>query len=77
MVAEKIRKKVSETPFQIASDELTVTVSIGTNSTVPVHSEDRSAMFDQADEALYTAKNRGRNQVASYHQDQQADHSTS
>lgn len=77
MVAEKIRKKVSETPFQIASDELTVTVSIGTNSIVPVHSEDRSAMFDQADEALYTAKNRGRNQVASYHQDQQTDHSTS
>jgi len=65
-VAEKIRQKVAETPFQIAAEQLQVTVSVGTNSLVPVTSENRNQMFDQADEALYKAKNQGRNQVAGY-----------
>ncbi|MFC3153068.1 7TM diverse intracellular signaling domain-containing protein [Litoribrevibacter euphylliae] len=65
-VAEKIRQKIADTPFQIATEQLQVTVSVGLNSLVPYSSEHRTKMFDHADEALYSAKDAGRNQVIAY-----------
>ncbi len=65
-VAEKIRQKIAQTPFQVASEQLEITVSIGTNTCIPSSSDEKKSMFDQADAALYQAKNQGRNQVVAH-----------
>ena len=41
-----------------------VTISAGISIRVPQHDEDPSVLIREADEALYTAKNQGRNQAA-------------
>lgn len=66
VVAEKIRQAVNSTPFQISSESIQVTVSVGTHTCVPSQPDTRDKMFAQADEALYEAKNSGRNQVVVY-----------
>ncbi len=64
-VAEKIRQRIAETPFQLANCMLQVTVSIGITTETPKAADKRKEMFDRADEALYVSKNNGRNQVNS------------
>lgn len=66
LVFERLRKVVSQHPFEYKSSSFKVTISIG------VAMYDRQAdqslvnLFEQADQALYQAKNSGGNQVVTY-----------
>lgn len=67
MIAERLRKKVETTRFEICSfsDEkntLSVTVSIGISQFSPDFIDHRQ-LYEQADGALYKAKQQGRNRV--------------
>jgi len=59
-VAEKLRGEIAETDFSLPER---VTVSVGVSEYHP--SEDLTAFFTRVDEAMYAAKQRGRNQVIS------------
>lgn len=66
-LAEKLRHRIKETNF-IPEDPLPITASFGVaTSGVEQSFEDA---FRQADEALYLAKNRGRNCVVAAHEDE-------
>ncbi len=58
---ERIRLAVAEKPFETPSGPLNVTLSAGITSLRPEHALTRA--IENADEALYEAKNSGRNQV--------------
>jgi diguanylate cyclase (GGDEF)-like protein len=64
-VAERIRRAVAERPFPCGSglDEVYVTVSIGLAS-FPADATGAEELLSAADEAVYKAKERGRNCVA-------------
>lgn len=63
LLAERLRVKVEEASFQGPKGELKVTISLGL-STIPDHqAETATEMIKLADEALYIAKDNGRNQV--------------
>lgn len=62
-IAERVRRKVENTPF-ILSDgvKINITISIGIAS-YPGKISDINLLKEKADEALYTAKQTGRNKV--------------
>lgn len=65
-VIERIFHTIQENTFHISADEsINVTVSIGVNL-VPYKSRTFSEAFKQADIALYNAKNKGRNAIELY-----------
>lgn len=66
VVAEKIRESVGAFEFADADGERgpRLTVSIGLAS-YPAHASDKEALLRQADDALYRAKNGGKNRVRS------------
>lgn len=65
VVAEKIRRTVEEHDFFDGVHHYRVTLSIGAATALPEHGDFRQNDFiDQADRALYEAKNRGRNRIA-------------
>lgn len=59
-LANRMRESLAQTPALTASGKVTVTISIGL---VVLHGDDATRSLSQADEALYTAKNTGRNRV--------------
>ena len=59
-VAEKIRKAVEQTEFP---GGLTVTISVGLSEVSP-DDADTGTLFERADQALYQAKNSGRNRTS-------------
>jgi len=62
-MAERLRRLIESNPIPIAGDmEVKVTVSIGVAS-FPVHGRETAQLFKKADEAMYRAKQQGRNQV--------------
>jgi diguanylate cyclase len=61
--AERIRVAVAEHDFSDASDKLEVTVSIGVAGTPGDDIAFPEELLQQADTALYRAKEKGRNQV--------------
>jgi two-component system cell cycle response regulator len=64
-VAERIRATVAETRFEgDRGSPIHLEISIGV-ATYPDHSEQRDALLDCADKAMYLAKSRGRNRVCS------------
>ena len=64
--ANKLREKVEETRVLYQEKHLpTVTISAGV-ACYPDDERDIQALLRQADEALYAAKDRGRNQVRIY-----------
>jgi two-component system, sensor histidine kinase LadS len=74
-VAERIRRRIAETPFRITDKNVQVTVSVGVTCMVPTSPKVESSLLQQADEALYQAKGAGRNRVvclASDNSDRQA-----
>lgn len=60
-IADRILETVSETVIQVNDKSLSVSVSIGLSCLVKGDTVD--ALFNRADQALYAAKNDGRNQV--------------
>lgn len=60
-VAEKIRSLVARTPFETSEGELDITLSIGAAVSRPQDTVDD--VIGRADEALYRAKDNGRNRV--------------
>lgn len=66
-VAEKLRKTVDEYVFDDGSTTYHVTISIGVASARPAEGDfSKNEFIGLADEALYDAKNGGRNRVAMY-----------
>lgn len=65
LVAQRLRQSIADKPFQVSTDDgvLAVTVSIGLADTSLASVSDRQSLLQAADEALYKAKNQGRNRV--------------
>lgn len=61
-IAERVRYRVASSPIKTRSAEVKMTVSLGLAELRP--DDDIDSLVKRADEALYKAKNRGRNQVA-------------
>lgn len=70
MVAEKLRQKMekSEMPYGTTQPGGRFTISIG-YSTYPVKAKEITELINQADKALYIAKEKGRNRVIGYGND--------
>ncbi|MBI3812317.1 MAG: diguanylate cyclase [Nitrospirae bacterium] len=65
-VAERIRKAIDESPFTTPSGHpLHLSVSIGIAS-FPTDANSRLALISAADQALFSAKNEGRNRIGCY-----------
>ncbi len=63
-VAERLREEVAETPFKLADGRsIDLTTSIGVATLADAEGTDPSALLRKADQALYAAKEAGRNQV--------------
>lgn len=63
MVFERIRKKIADNPLIIGDLSIPITVSIGYN---PMLGASLDKMIDNADKALYQAKESGRNKVVTF-----------
>jgi len=66
IVAERLRRIVSESPFRLKGKELCITSSFGVTSYQPVRQGEKVScdlLMEQADEFLYQAKREGRNAV--------------
>jgi diguanylate cyclase (GGDEF)-like protein len=61
-VAERLRRLVEAAPVAHEGQQIACTVSIGVASS-EARRHDMAALLDSADQALYEAKQRGRNQV--------------
>ncbi len=62
---DRLREKIAENIFEFNGQEVRVTVSGGVATTGTSWSGDPQSLFRQADQALYRAKNAGRNQIVS------------
>lgn len=67
-VAEKLRNAVEKSPFREGKEEYRVTASFGVSSLSPDSEETlgKADLIKRADEALYEAKDKGRNRVIAY-----------
>jgi len=66
-IMEAYRKKIESHVVVHDGKEMSVKVSIGISS-APKDTRDEKALFERADECLYIAKEKGRNQVITYFQ---------
>ena len=63
LVAERLRKTISDTPFQVRRNLIiNITGSFGI-AAYPEHSSDPEVLIDLSDKAMYMAKKKGRNGV--------------
>lgn len=69
-LAESIREKAQNHRYSDGRTEISVTCSIGVSSMLPGRVERPEDLLSQADEALYRAKDRGRNRVEIYNQEE-------
>jgi two-component system, sensor histidine kinase LadS len=61
LVAERVRRQFEELDFELKGDQVNCTVSIGL--AISQKDESYQEMIERCDQALYKAKNEGRNQV--------------
>jgi len=68
VVAERLRAAVAEEPFvlQGKGDKVRVTVSVGIAMTGEGHGDTLENLLQRADEALYAAKDAGRNRIITF-----------
>jgi diguanylate cyclase (GGDEF)-like protein len=64
-MAERLRTSVMNNPFVMEEDKLSVTISIGI-ATHPHDAETKEELISRADQALYFAKESGRNRVCTW-----------
>ena len=64
-VAERLRRAISDSVFEVGGYNVRVTVSIGVAS-FPLHAETAADLVKKADQALYFAKDSGRNRVCEF-----------
>nr|WP_320131020.1 GGDEF domain-containing protein [uncultured Holophaga sp.] len=64
-VAERIRRRIEETPLRLPTEERHLTLSLGLAVAAPADRIELTTLIIQADTALYQAKATGRNQVRS------------
>jgi diguanylate cyclase (GGDEF)-like protein len=62
-LAEKLRASLENAPATWGTTRISTTVSIGLASTTASENRDFDHLYTQADKALYSAKERGRNRV--------------
>jgi diguanylate cyclase len=68
-IADRIRKRVEGHAFLLNDDsQINITISLGI-ATYPDSATDNESLFENADRALYKAKNSGRNRVCYYSPD--------
>ena len=67
IIAERLRKHISEHPFNINNQEINVTLSVGV-SNFPTDGNSTDELFRVADTTLYAAKHNGRNRIHSSQQ---------
>ena len=74
MVGERLRAKVAQAAVKVPTPEgeVSVTISVGVAST-PLDGFDPALLIERADEALYRAKEQGRNRVVSTDDEPQAE----
>lgn len=65
-IAERIRRTVEATPFEVAKVRLHLTVSLGISHFPSHRPSSKEELVRMADEALYEAKRAGRNRVCFY-----------
>ena len=70
--AERLRQLLCGEPVAIGDLRHTITASFGVTSIVPGPSSSSEQLIDQADQALYLAKSRGRNRVEAFQADPKA-----
>jgi diguanylate cyclase (GGDEF)-like protein len=70
-VAERIRKAVESSRFDVRSGDTNITVSLGIAS-YPEDGANLDVILDKADKAMYRSKQRGRNRVVAYTDDEPA-----
>ena len=66
VVAERIRERLAASRFEVGSDSVVVTASIGIAGVDSLDSDaalSPAILIDRADQALYSAKHHGRNRV--------------
>jgi len=63
-LAGRIRLAVEQETLNIGGHQISLTISAGVSSRIDENPEDLDRLIARADEALYLAKNRGRNRVA-------------
>ncbi len=61
-IAERVREKIADTPFEFGGVRAEVTVSIGIAAMSPKCNQ-TDVLLREADKALYAAKHAGRNRV--------------
>jgi len=64
-LAERVRRSTARQPFAGTEAPIAVTASLGVATLE--HDDETLSLFEKADEALYDAKAKGRNQVCRYH----------
>ncbi len=67
-VGEKLRKAIEEATFDDGTEQYHVTASFGLTSSIPATEDDfdKSSFINHADQALYQAKEKGRNRIEVY-----------
>jgi len=67
-IAERIRQEIARQPIEVGQITLKLTISLGLVSIDPDQALSLDELINCADQAMYSAKQRGRNRVFSWNQ---------